>query len=96
MSYTMFLHAMTPFQFQRPHSKRDFYKQYKKEVDHVLNIADVDQDGSIDFNEFFFFVLVHQIPTKYIETAFYKAGDTMTAAEFAKVLEVNRKKILFG
>ena len=61
-----------------------------------MNIADVDKDGSISFNEFFFFVVVTQIPSSYIGKEFKRAGGTMTAKQFSKVIERGRKKILFG
>ena len=87
MTYSDFLRAMTPYNFRKPLAKQDFYKNHKKEVDHVLSVADVDSDGTISFNEFFFFVLVAQIPSKYIEASFKKNGGRMTADKFAKVLE---------
>jgi len=96
MTYSDFLRAMTPYNFQRPHDKKEFYLTHKHEVDHVMNIADVDGDGSISFNEFFFFVLVCQIPSKYFEAAFKKKGGKINAKDFHKILEANRKKIPFG
>lgn len=61
-----------------------------------MNIADVDGDGSISFNEFFFFVLVCQIPSRHFETAFKRKGGKINAKDFHKLLEANRKKIPFG
>lgn len=61
-----------------------------------MNIADVDKDGSISFNEFFFFVLVNQIPSTYIAKEFERAGGHMTVDQFTKIIEAGRKKTLFG
>jgi len=42
-----------------------------------LSIADVDKDGMISFQEFFFFVLIVQTPSKVIANDFKKCGGKM-------------------
>jgi len=90
------LRSVTPYNYRKPVDKEEFYKKYKSEVDHVMKVADVDSDGMVSFNEFFFFVLIANIPSKYIESSFKKNGGKMTADKLAKAIEFHRKKILFG
>ena len=61
-----------------------------------MKVADVDTDGTINFFEFFVFVIVLQAPSAMIRNEFKKKGGKMDLKQFSNTLKVFRKKIKFG
>lgn len=58
MSYQEFLKALVPYNYNAPKDNNKYFTTYKKQVEEILHIADVDKNGQISFCEFFFFVLM--------------------------------------
>ena len=63
-------------------------------------MADVNQDGKIDFPEFIFFITILQIPESMVRMMFKKKGDpetkTLCKDKFAEELTELRKRTLLG
>lgn len=66
MTYLEFLDAVTPYNYQKPKDKTNFYEANKTSIEQVMRIVDCEGKGSISFNEFAFLVIVNQLPTEYI------------------------------
>ncbi len=76
MSYNDFFRSLTPFAYI-PWNE-DNGASYFKDGEHTpeaLALADVNQDGRIDFPEFIFFITILQIPESMIRMMFKKKGD---------------------
>jgi hypothetical protein len=56
MSYSDFLHALTPYTHGELNSVSDEY--IKEQSEHIRSIIDYDDDGSISFTEFVFFLTI--------------------------------------
>ena len=70
MSYADFLQTMTPYNHGKLQDK-DFIEDFVKEhTPRILSKVDVNKDGEISFTEFFFFLLLLQIPASKIRKSF--------------------------
>lgn len=98
MSYADFFHALTPYNFMK-HKKgsdKKYFKEKKEWVDKIMNIADVEGDGTISYFEFFFFVLVWETPSKHVSADFKAKGGVMNLEDFTASVAGHRKKTTFG
>ena len=84
MSYGDFFHALTPFNYMPRPEKEEADSYFKKYKSHVLEVADVNKDGVIDFTEFFFFVTILQLPDDEVRRTFDEVGEegVLTQEEF--------------
>ena len=72
MSYADFLHCMTPY---NNHEYKNTAEEYLKEnKPSILEFADCDQSGTVDFSEFYFFMSIMQIPQGTLRKEFKKAN----------------------
>ena len=78
MSYADFFRAMTPNNYKKDIDTDAYIAANKEKVNTVLHIADVDKNGSISFTEFFFFILLTQLPEKMLQNDFKANKGKMT------------------
>jgi Ca2+-binding EF-hand superfamily protein len=84
MSYRDFYKAVTPYSYTSPGNTEDYFKRFKPKT---LKIIDADGSGEIEFTEFFFFILLLQVPINTMRKQFNLHADhTMSQEEFAKTL----------
>jgi len=62
MSYTDFLHCMTPYNNGELLEQSDIEEYLKNYTPEILKMADADGSGSINFTEFTFFLTLYQAP----------------------------------
>ena len=61
MSYKDFMHTLTPFNYDEIKSnewREAYIENHKEQVMKVMQIADPDGDGTVDFTEFLFFITI--------------------------------------
>ena len=78
MSYADFLRTLTPFNYRDIKSKEEIEAYIQKHGDHVktiMNIADPDGDGTVDYTEFMFFIIFTQLPLEVLEKEFFGATE---------------------
>lgn len=95
MTYADFLRAMTPF------SQTEFFEdteEYVKECSpEILKRVDVDGDGNISFCEFFFFLVLAQIPPIKLRRVFNKyEGGKLTKEQMSTELRNLRNSTRAG
>ena len=62
MSYADFLRTMTPYNYGELVDKEFINEYLEKSPPEILRKVDVNKDGEISFTEFFFFMLIRDIP----------------------------------
>ena len=91
MSYADFLQTMTPYNYGKLQEK-EFIEEYVKEhAPRILAKVDVNKDGEISFTEFFFFLLLLQIPASKLRKSFKKNGGAMPKEVFSQEIRNLRK-----
>jgi Ca2+-binding EF-hand superfamily protein len=97
MSYNDFFRSITPYNYHPARSNpQEYFDKFKPEI---LELADINKDGFIDFPEFFFFVTILQLPEKDIRRAFKKTNPQtlkMSPKAFSSTLTHLRKHTLMG
>ena len=96
MSYADFFRALTPYNYTEFKDNKAYFEKYQPEV---LKVADANNDGSISFPEFFFFITILQLPIGIIAKEFAKSDPAtlhMNREQFSKTLTHLRKKTLLG
>lgn len=84
MSYADLLRTMTPYNYGELQDKEFINKYLEKHAPRLLTQVDVNKDGQISFTEFFFFMLMLQIPPAKLRKKFKKHKDgKMTKEEFS-------------
>ncbi len=68
MSYKDFLRAMSPFCYTPFFEGAEDY--VKEHMPAIIKIVDADNDGTISFTEFFFFLVLHQLSYKDLKRGF--------------------------
>jgi len=58
MTYTDMLRALTPYNYGEIKDSKEYLEKHGDKIKKVLNLADADNDGTIDFTEFFFFITI--------------------------------------
>jgi Ca2+-binding EF-hand superfamily protein len=86
MTYGDFYRAVTPYNHSHICSNEKYIETHKEKVSYIMNYSDADNDGTISFTEFFFFMTVVQMPHVVIHDWFEEKGGKMDAAEFSKSL----------
>jgi len=95
MSYGDFLRALTPYVYTSLPDSPDEY--LKENTPKILLIVDADNDGSISFTEFFFFLLLLQTPHGLMRKLFRKyPNKQMSQEDFSKEMTALRKKSTTG
>ena len=56
MKYEDLLRALTPFNYCDMKDQKDYMEKWSKKIEKILHYADADNDGTISFTEFFFFI----------------------------------------
>ena len=97
MSYADFLRTITPYNFGEIPSD-DFIQGYvDKNAPEIFKLVDANKDGQISFTEFFFFMLLLQIPPAKLRKRFKKfPGEKMTKEEFSVQIREMRKNSAIG
>lgn len=95
MTYKDFLHVMTPYCFTPFFEDAEEYlKEHKIDI---LQKVDADRDGTISFTEFFFFLVLLQIPPSRLRRVTKKYPDgKLTKAQVSEVLRELRKSTQAG
>lgn len=98
MSYDDFFRSLTPFSFHPIDEEKESY--FNKFSPKIFKLADVNQDGKIDFPEFIFFITLLQLPEREVLEVFRKKGDpetkTMSRDTFSQELTYLRNCTLIG
>ena len=94
MTYVDFYKAVTPFTYCSVHNTKEYFEKFKPEL---LTMIDADDSGLIEFTEFFFFILLLQVPMSTVRKQFKKHTDgKMNAEEFSKMLRKLRHRTATG
>jgi hypothetical protein len=94
MTYQDFYKAVTPYNYAPAHDVDGYFKRFEPKS---MTIIDADSSGLITFTEFFFFILMMQIPVNTMRKQFNKYPDRMMDAEsFSKTLRKLRKSSTTG
>lgn len=72
MSYQDFFKAVTPFTYSPPKDMDEYFKRFNPKL---ISIVDCDKSNSIEFTEFFFFILLLQVPVNTLRKQFLKYPD---------------------
>ena len=81
MKYEDLLRALTPYNYCDIKDPKDYMEKWHHKIEKILHYADADNDGTISFTEFFFFITLLQIPDKLIGLDFNNMPDgLMTSA----------------
>jgi len=67
MSYKDFYRAVTPFTYCSTSNSDEYFKRFSPKT---LAIIDADGSGEIEFTEFFFFILLLQVPVNTMRKQF--------------------------
>lgn len=95
MSYKDFLRAMTPFCYTPFFEGTSEYVE--KHLPSIIKIVDADNDGTISFTEFFFFLVLLQISVKDLKKAFDDfEGGKMHRDKASETLRKIRKQTQSG
>lgn len=62
MSYADFMHCMTPYNHGELLSTEEIEEYLKENTPKILGYADADNDGTISYTEFIFFLTLYQAP----------------------------------
>jgi len=61
MSYSDFLHCLTPYNNGELISDEDIKEYLKNNTPRIFEVADPDKNGQISYTEFIFFLTLHQV-----------------------------------
>lgn len=98
MTYEDFFYSLTPYSFH-PHPEEEKLKKYFENPPEILQLADINKDGKIDFPEFIFFLTILQLPEIEILNVFRKKGTSehkMDKSVFSDEFTNLRKQTLIG
>jgi len=94
MTYSDFYKAVTPYNYAPAQNVEEYFKRFKPIT---MNIIDADSSGCLTFTEFFFFILIMQIPVNTMRKQFAKYPDKlMDADQFSKTLRKLRRNTTTG
>ena len=97
MKYEDLLRALTPFNYCDMKDQKDYMEKWSKKIEGILHYADADNDGTISFTEFFFFITLLQMPERLIGYDFQNMPDgLMTSEQFSSTLTKHRRRTKFG
>jgi len=100
MSYSDFLHCMTPYNFGELLEQGEINEYLKDHTPSILKIADSDHDGKISYTEFIFFLTLYQAPDGKVRKMFKKGGDkkmhSLNKTEFVEGMTLLRTKSSTG
>lgn len=94
MSFQDFYKAVTPYCYASKQDPEEYFKRFQPKT---IQIIDADNSGELSFTEFFFFILLMQIPVNTMRKEFSKYPDSlMNHEQFSKTLRKLRKKTTTG
>lgn len=96
MSYQDFYNSLTPYNFNKPMDNTKYFKEFSAEVDKIMQIADVEKDGTVTFAEFYFFCLICQTPSRMIAADFKRNGGSLSVGKLAKTIGSHKLKTNFN
>ena len=100
MTYADLLRCIAPYNYgeiQSNEEQKAYLDVFGAQISELLKFADADENGTISFTEYYFFVQVLQLPLSTLERDFKEhEGNKMTAVEFSKAMTKRRKQTSFG
>lgn len=94
MCYQDFYKAVTPYLYSATQHEHDYFKRFSPKT---LSIIDADNSGKIEFTEFFFCILLLQVPLNTMRKQFLKQPDNlMDHDQFSQILQNLRTKTVTG
>ena len=97
MTYGDMLRALTPYNYGEIKETKEYMEKHSQRINKLLHLADADNNGTISFTEFFFFITILQLPDAIIEKDFKRfEGQKMNAEQFSQRLTYHRRQTKFG
>lgn len=96
MTYSDFLRALSPYNYGEIYDQEETEKYIKDHTPRILKRVDVDVDGHISFTEFFFFIVLLQVPPVKLRRAFKKYDGKMNKEQTSIELRAIRKSTRSG